>query len=462
MKIFLNIIFLTLTLSLTSCMGPVDGSSGECVKMEGIFQIPPESCVEGDVCKPTSLFIENADGDKVGITTFIVQTMTTIMSAASDNIFSTVATDTNWRNLVHTTMSVALSFYVIAAMFGIASTAPYNVIKKMIVFILIWSFATNMGFFNLIVRDFFEGLVQSFVFILNNMFSDTPSADSGAVITKMFEIIDNTMSMFVSFDFFKLLLAAVTTTSFGWLYALFFLWLSWNYMFALFEAVKIYILALIARFLLYALAPLFIVFALFDQTKSIFQGWLEQVINFTLQPIFVFAFISMYHQLINGFMGSIILDKTMAVCFRPFLEVGGGFFPILWFYRLGGGAAGQAVIQGSDADLPFNIWAIISMVFLAMLMKSMMRWSVEVAGRLSGGVATVGNLPVKGVDMLKQGAAAVPRAAGAYAVGFFGGNKVNNKHKGMALRAGGKARSDQSVDESKAKIFAIAKNNIFD
>jgi len=51
---------------------------------------------------------------------------------------------------------------------------------------------------------------------------------------------------------------------------------------------------------LYALAPFFIPCILFSRTKHLFDGWLSQLVNACLQPIFLFTFFSFFAVLIEA------------------------------------------------------------------------------------------------------------------------------------------------------------------
>ncbi len=81
---------------------------------------------------------------------------------------------------------------------------------------------------------------------------------------------------------------------------------------ALARAIWVYLMSLLALTLLYGLAPIFIAFLLFERTKNLFNGWLGQVVNYTLQPVLMFTFIGFFVILMIESMDEILSTE---VCF---------------------------------------------------------------------------------------------------------------------------------------------------
>ena len=65
------------------------------------------------------------------------------------------------------------------------------------------------------------------------------------------------------------------------------------------KALERYAISLVVRTLLLGMAPIFFVFLLFDRTKTLFTGWLNAIISFSLQPILLFTFLSFFLVLIE-------------------------------------------------------------------------------------------------------------------------------------------------------------------
>lgn len=72
------------------------------------------------------------------------------------------------------------------------------------------------------------------------------------------------------------------------------------------KALRIYCLSLVAKALLFGMAPIFMSFMMFERTKHMFSGWYNQLVNYSLQPILMFAFISFFVVLMESAADNIL------------------------------------------------------------------------------------------------------------------------------------------------------------
>ncbi len=87
------------------------------------------------------------------------------------------------------------------------------------------------------------------------------------------------------------------------------------------KALKVYCLSLVAKALLFGMAPIFISFILFERTKYIFQAWVNQLVNYSLQPLFMFAFLSFFIVMMESAIDNILEAE---LCWTEFSTVEGG------------------------------------------------------------------------------------------------------------------------------------------
>jgi len=76
-------------------------------------------------------------------------------------------------------------------------------------------------------------------------------------------------------------------------------------------------MGLVLKLLLIALSPLFISFLLFDRTRHLFDGWLNQMVNACLQPIFVFIFFAFFVALLQASINNILATP---VCWTEWMD----------------------------------------------------------------------------------------------------------------------------------------------
>lgn len=65
-------------------------------------------------------------------------------------------------------------------------------------------------------------------------------------------------------------------------------------------ALFLIVLARIALAIFLALAPIFIIMAMFQSTRSFFEGWMRMTINYALVPVFTFAVLALCLRLLRG------------------------------------------------------------------------------------------------------------------------------------------------------------------
>lgn len=139
-------------------------------------------------------------------------------------------------------------------------------------------------------------------------------------------------------------------------------------------ALWIYLLIIVATTLLFGLAPVFISCMLFARTRALFYGWLNLIINFTLQPIFLFGFmtIGLMAIEISLFSGDQSLDTLM-------LGTGNQATLTNWDaieYRIGE----INRLHGQDVLVHLAVLALINFIFM-LLMLSVPRITRDIVGR---------------------------------------------------------------------------------
>ena len=87
---------------------------------------------------------------------------------------------------------------------------------------------------------------------------------------------------------------------------------------AIARAMWVYLMSLVATTFLFGLAPIFLSFILFERTKGMFNGWLSQLVNFTIQPLLMFTFISFFLVMMYQVLDTSLLDAE--VCYGPASE----------------------------------------------------------------------------------------------------------------------------------------------
>lgn len=69
---------------------------------------------------------------------------------------------------------------------------------------------------------------------------------------------------------------------------------------ALLKALLVYLMTVVSLGLLIAVAPILIPFMLFSRTKELYEGWLKSLISLAIQPVILFAFLTLMYVILMG------------------------------------------------------------------------------------------------------------------------------------------------------------------
>jgi len=463
-----------------------DSDSMKCKRVSEIVGISSQKGVN-------RLTITEMQGDTpihYGIVTWVVQKVTGVVKNASLKIYLKIAINLDFRFLVTMMMTLAVLIFAASVLLGMIQANGYNLLVFVIKLIIIYHLSINYIHFYSYVIQTFEAIVADTMMLSSLTFSDYLSVDPTIIclglfgqacdvlsivenmfgfnlgntllgwfpegdladITKkffLFNAFDDTISMFFDVRMWKLTLALGGTGMTGFFWALMLLLMNVIYLFAVIAAIKVYLLSYIARWALYGLGPIFISFALFKQTKSLFDGWLQQLISFTLQPVLLFIFLGMFQSIISGLATQIYIDMGNNSEFEMYeicppgasdctsipcqasepqcdpdtlsMEVHLVTYQakdmcVKWdkwdndsntyWYKLCGAQIGSKDICKNSSKkpmIPIDIWMVMAIIIICYIMFAMCGWVTEVANSLASGAMSISGTKIMGWDAMKQG-----------------------------------------------------------
>jgi hypothetical protein len=264
-----------------------------------------------------------------GILQTIIERVENSVSNASRNIFDAITLDPGYELIVGASMTLMIIFFAVGVMFGFLQPQLGQLIIRLVkIGLLAWILTPGYGW--TLIEDYFirffgpAGPSSPYYrqtgtdYLISAMISiaQTGSA-SGATAgpNSPFQVIESTVNLVFSPRMFVTAVASFATVPFGPAVGLAMLWAIFSFVWALLRALLIYVLSNIVKSLLFGLAPIFFVFLLFDKTKQLFTGWLNQLINFSLQPILMFAFLAFFSTLISSSAKAILARPDTHVCY---------------------------------------------------------------------------------------------------------------------------------------------------
>jgi type IV secretory pathway VirB6-like protein len=329
-------------------------------------------------------------GEKLGVISYIVTVIQDTVKGSSEKIFTKIIEDSSFKNLVTACMMLFVAIYGISIALGIAQPSPMELVIRILKMAVIYYLLTSWPNFQKLVGDFFDILTTELSTIFTTAVVSSASGETGTTVTPMdvFNFIDDkVLGTLLSVRFAVIVGAMFSISGVGLIVGLLLFSVVLSYLWTVIMAVQIYIMAGIARALLYAISPVFIIFLLFNQTKPLFEGWIKQLINFSLQPVLLVGFMAFF----NG-----VFFNYLDVMFKPGYKVCSerqqteGQVVRLHSFRLERENEGppKEPIQITEVMDMFTLFVVI---MLGTIMVKMNQWAVQAASQLSEGGITFTN-----------------------------------------------------------------------
>lgn len=439
-----------------------DEISAECIFIKEILLFPPQQCylqsdlisvvppvdmaryrcgtyAETACCIDDIFRVPDIQIGEVGMALWLVRKVETALIPQIGNLYNALVGTSSgapYAGVINSMMVLAIMLYGSSIALGLTSGNAYMALMFVVRIIFVSVFALNWDIFETVfIRTIEDGIVDNLSnIVLSAVSGDTSGVNYDDSLENQFTVIDQMLSYFFNWKYFQLIMALLTSAM-GWVYAILLVILMFAYIFVVIEAVQLYLFAMFGRAILYILAPIFIPFLVLDQTRTIFAGWFKQLINFSLQPVFVFAFVGLFHMVFVTYVtdGGLLKYEDWKVCKKHLFSILEGIFEFFPWPKITD--VNENVIDGKD--LPINLWVVVSLLLLIYMMKRMMSWSMVLAGRLSGGVVTMSGITVQGWEGMKEQLKVAPAAMLAGTKGLIVGKRTAPGMKGVARRQGG-------------------------
>lgn len=228
----------------------------------------------------------------------------------AENMFKSIAGDLGFIKTASALMTLYIAVYGILFTFGMVQVTLYDFGIRMIkigIIVLLIS-PGSWTFFNDTVVKFFNGGTDEIISEVTQIAVGgfTNQINPASTTSYPFAPLDAVIAKALSAKMWVTLLATVFTGPYGLVYGLLMALALRALIASLLTAMWVYLMSLVLRTLLFGIAPIFLACMLFGRTKHLFDGWLNQVVNACLQPIFLFVFFAFFVKLMEGSIDSII------------------------------------------------------------------------------------------------------------------------------------------------------------
>ena len=351
-------------------------------------------------------------------------------------------------------LKISLTFYVIMTaisyLLGIAKFNQYDLLVRIIKVGLILSLvsAGSWEFFNEYLITFFrDGAVNlaTNISVMSDITQDIAEIDkSESNIKLLFDNLDVILAMFLSSDVNAKILSLTFSPPFtGFLMVLMFYIAIYNYIHIVAQILIIYVSIFIMMTLAFLVAPLFIIFSLFNKTQSLFFKWLDLLIGYFMQYIFLAAVIGIFSWII---LSVFIELMGFTVCWRPifFCCSDSAFaFSILEFFRPVAFDYTRFNMSMQQHYVP-DFWDVAIFLFFMYFFREFFTFVMDLAARLSSGVSVsglakginqqlgtnnIGKNLSSNVDRNLNRAGAVMSGLSRVGASFYGGQGIRNPYR---------------------------------
>lgn len=316
-------------------------------------------CISDPAFQPGGLSIATTIADYIscilsGVSSSGVPCPVGFTSNIGQRIYDGIITSTSFPQVASAALTIYVIIYGISFMLGIVQLTLLDFIGRVVKIGIVISMLQpgSWGWFNMTVVQFFQDGTNWLICAVSGCTGGPLSA------------LDQAMGTALSAKMFVTLVAIFFSGPYGLVLGILLLMSLGTFVSALLQAVWIYLMSMIVRAFLFGLAPIFICCLLFSKTRHLFDGWLNQLINSMLQPVFLFAFFAFFLGLVFNSMNHLF---DVNICYMPSqgLFRGTSFDMVMpRFNRNGQPYAGP---MGWDDPFPLSIFNIIIFLILTQL-----------------------------------------------------------------------------------------------
>lgn len=368
------------------CANKYSNNSGEyyvSVKVKNPVNGSVSSIIEA-VIKPV---LEVMDGKEDGSTV-----------GQAERVYKAIISDARYKAILKISLVLMFTFYGVGYLLGVSELNHAEIFGRIIKigFIYLMVGETGWDWFKMFFVKFFKDGTDYLSFMMASSFDDSPeiksAIDSGDFYNKsvLFSSVDNVFSLFFSSAVINKVSALFFASIFGWLYFLIIWWGFLHYVYAVANAVLLYLTAQVFISIMFVLGPIFFIFLIFNQTKDMFDNWLKQLIGFSLQQIFLLTTLAFFNMLMYEV---IKMSLGFKICWDEIwvMNLYITRVSLLSFWTVASmpprtNANSQVGNIGNPEGIP-SIFTILFIWVIASLMEQFIAFMTDLASEIAGGLS---------------------------------------------------------------------------
>ncbi len=351
-------------------------------------------------------------------------------------IYNNITNNPIFKSTLTLSMVLMISFYGLGFLMGVSEFKQSEIMSRLVKMGLIYLFTSpNAGwiFFEKFFVSFFKEGADYLTFLMASIFSDGEKINEALLTNNfsdkspLFESVDKVLGLYLINDIVHKKITALLFYNFvGILYCVILYYCAITYVYAVSNAVLLYLTAQFFTTVLFVIGPFFFIFLLFKQTKTFFDNWLNSLIGFALQQIFVIFTLNIFNTII--YMAT-KMALSYRVCWDNIWNINSfGFNMSLFSYWTIQDAppyineVNKINVNGEYKNTSPSLTMVLLTWSMVTIMRSFLSTISDLAAQLSGGIqaSSLGTGVSAGVNK----AIGAVKKIGSKAFDKVGGNKL--------------------------------------
>ncbi len=369
-------------------------------------QQPPANMLDNCTQSPFFDYDNNPVNQAQDMLQEVIDEIDTAVQSASEDLFTAFTSDGNYPDIITAAFMLVLIFFAVSFMFGFVTLTLLQALIRLVkIGMIIWMMsAAGLAFLDEYFVQFFNEGGAWLINAMINIATTGAVGNPGTSVSAPFAVLDEIIQIVFSPRMFVTIIAAVSTGPFGILVAGALVWSVFSIFMALLKALQIYAISIVIKAVLLGLMPVFLPMMLFERTKSFFMGWVNQLVNFTLQPILLFAFLAFFATLIASAARDILPPDDVHACYvKADNQAATPFDTHNWKFMCCSGGACQPYegkhthegpIECNGAPIfPVNHVNVLVFLLLTHIMKQLTTVATAIAAEISQGAMKLDQIP---------------------------------------------------------------------
>jgi len=258
----------------------------------------------------------NPENSPTGLVTEIANQVQRLLNTLAQDLFVAISGHPNFQYAMAGLLTLYVAIFGILFAFGMVKETVYDFtirVVKLAIIVILMNGSAWTYFYDHVVMLFVTATDELINTVTSVIVGASGAPDPGVPLS----VLDTALQRALSSKMIVHLFAIATTGMYGIVHAVLMGFALFSFIGSLLLAVWIYLMSLVLRTLLFGLAPIFLACMLFDRTKPLFLGWLNQLVSVCLQPVLLFTFLSFFILLIVGTIDNLL---TAPVCWTEIAD----------------------------------------------------------------------------------------------------------------------------------------------